>query len=185
MQSTGLASVTISTNHDAVALVDDTSGQQFHRRSHTLSALFLHRGYRYGWLFAALIVFLLAQVHPAQAAPRGQSNPGTSPQLYLLPREGNGANVVVDSHIAPLRVVDDASGPLLNVSAIYRLRNQADSEVTLPLMLFPGGDLMISSFQNLSLTQNQQALLLQPAEGGGFFSQITLTADERTTLLLQ
>jgi hypothetical protein len=133
----------------------------------------------------------LAAARPnlAHAAPLTQSNPGTSPQLYLLPREAANNIVVVDSHIATLRVVDDAvndgGAPFLNVNAIYRLRNPSDNGVTLPLMLFPGGDLSLGGFQNLALTQNQQALLLQPGEGGGYFSQIALGAGERATLTLQ
>jgi hypothetical protein len=132
-----------------------------------------------------LVLLALTQPAPAHAAPRSQNNPGTSPQLYLLPRDAANNVVVVDSHIATLRVVDDAAGPFLNVNAIYRLRNPADSGVTLPLTLFPGGDLGLSTFQSLSLTQNQQALLLLPGDGGGYFTEIALGAGERATLLLQ
>lgn len=136
-------------------------------------------------LVGVLLILAFAQPQPAHAAPRAQTNPGTSPQLYLLPRQANNNVVIVDSHIATLRVIDDASGPLLNVHAVYRLRNPASSGVTLPLTLFPGGDLTLSGFQNLSLTQYQQELLLLPGEGGGFFSEIALGAGERTQLDLR
>ncbi len=136
-------------------------------------------------LVVLLLLLTLAQPQIAHAAPLTQSNPGTSPQLYLLPRDAANNNVVVDSHIAKLRVVDDAAGPFLNVNASYHLRNPADSEVILPLMLFPGGDQSLSGYQNLTLTQNFQTLLLQPGDGGGFFSQIALGAGQRATLTLQ
>jgi hypothetical protein len=136
-------------------------------------------------LVVLLVLLALAQPRTAQAAPLAQSNPGTSPQLYLLPRDPANSNVVVDSHIATLRLLDDAAGPLLAVDAVYRLRNPADNDVTLPLQLFPGGDPSLGGYQGVSLTQNLQPLLVQPGDNGGFFSQITLAAGGKTTLNLQ
>jgi hypothetical protein len=141
--------------------------------------------FQLGWPILLALFTLIATFESAFAAPLAQSNPGTSPQLYLLPRDAANNIVIVDSHIATLRVIDDASGPQLSVNAIYRLRNPGNNGVTLPLMLFPGGDQSLSGFQNLSLTQNQQALLLQPGDGGGYLSQIELGAGERATLILQ
>lgn len=188
-------SVKHSTYDDDATLAEDTAGQKFKkvrtmppvtypaylvarvRATLLLSAL----------LFAALLVLAAPQVAHAAPnhAPHSQSNPGTSPQLYLLPRDAANNNVEVESHIATLRVVDDAAGPLLTVNAIYRLRNPETNEVTLPLMLFPGGDQSLSGYQNLTLTQNQQALPLEVSDGGGYFSQISLAAGGRATLLLQ
>lgn len=167
--------VVCSTDHDEVALADDTYGRK------------VGNIWRAWPLLCLIVVFLLSLTAPqsTHAAPRAQSNPGTSPQLYLLPRDSATNNVIVDTHIANLTVIDDASGPLLDVNAVYRLRNPAQGDVTLPLMLFPGGDQSLSGFQDLSLMQNQQALLLQPADGGGFLTQIALGAGERSTLTLR
>src|SRR5690606_21648657 len=68
----------------------------------------------YGWLIIPLFLLALMQPRVAHAAPRVQTNPGTSPQLYLLPQGANN-NVEVTSHIAILRVIDDANGPQLGV----------------------------------------------------------------------
>lgn len=169
--------VYIPTHHDAAARVDDTNGQKFSAIVHFVTHF-------WGGLIAALLLLAFAQPQVVQAAPLAQSNPGASPQLYLLPREAND-DVAVDTHIATLRVIDDSAGPLLHVNAVYRLRNQGENDLTLPLMLFPGGDQSLSGYQNLSLTQDQQALLLQPGDEGGYFSQIALGAGERATLTLQ
>ncbi|MCC6457597.1 MAG: hypothetical protein IT328_21755 [Caldilineaceae bacterium] len=178
----------IATNHnsindDVAALVDDTKGpiSSDPGRDRSLRQ-------HWGWLAALLFLLAFVQPHVAQAAPLSQNNPGTSPQLYLLPRDLANSNVVVDSHIATLRVSDaggDTAGPTLTVNALYHLRNPASSEVTLPLQLYPGGDQSLGGYQALSLIQNQQPLLLQPGDNGGFLSQITLGAGGATTLNLQ
>ena len=179
------------TYDDDTALADDTVGRKINK-DRPIWRNFWRATCPPPIMLLSAIVFallMLAQPHVAQAsppmAPHSQSNPDTSPQLYLLPRDAANNNVEVESHIATLRVVDDAAGPLLTVNAVYRLRNPETTEVTLPLMLFPGGDQSLSGYQNLSLTQNQQGLPLEASEGGGFFSQITLTAGGRATLILQ
>jgi hypothetical protein len=177
--------VYISIHHDEIALTDDTGGQKISNSISLWPAALWQKPRVVAWLLVGLFMLALAQPRPAHAAPRLQSNPGTSPQLYLLPRDAANNNVIVDTHIATLRVVDDAAGPQLNVNAVYQLHNPADSDVTLPLMLFPGGDQSLGGFQNLSLTRNDDVLLLQPGDGGGYFSQTALSAGERATLTLR
>ena len=184
-------SVKQSTYDDDATLAEDTAGQKFKKVRPMPPATYpAFPGARLrgtlllgALLFAALLMLVAPPM--AHAAPHSQSNPGTSPQLYLLPRDAANNNVEVESHIATLRVVDDAAGPLLTVSAIYRLRNPETNEVTLPLLLFPGGDQSLSGYQNLTLTQNEQTLPLEASDGGGYFSQISLAAGGRATLLLQ
>ncbi len=169
--------------HDVAMPVEDTVGQNisYLNRSHTSSVTALPD---WRWLVALFVLLAIAQPQRLQAAPRAQSNPGTSPQLYLLPRDPGNSNVSADTHIVTLRVVDDASGLLLTVNGTYQLRNPADNAVTLPLQLFPGGDQSLGGFQSLSLSQNQEALPLTPVDGGGYFSQIEMAADGQTTLNL-
>lgn len=174
--------------NDEATLVDDTSGRNIAACS-PLGLLF-YRLYRRGLLRAGLLLAILLilgfwHLPVAHAAPQSQSNPGTSPQLYLLPRDAANNNVVVDTHLVTLHVIDDPAGLQLQVNAIYKLHNPADSGVTLPLVLFPGGDQSLGGFQNLSLTQDDKPLLLQSGDGGGYLSQIAMDAGDHTTLVLQ
>ena len=169
-----------TSQHDVIIPQYDTVGRHPHHPLF-LRAWGLHIC---GWWVVLLVALAISLPQSVHAAPSAQSNPGTSPQLYLLPRDGN-TNISVDTHIATLRVINDGAGPLLTVDATYRLRNPADSGVTQPLQLFPGGDLSLSGFQNVALSQNQQPLPLEPNGSGGYFSQIDLAADGQTTLNLQ
>ena len=151
-----------TSQHDVIIPQYDTVGRYPHHPLF-LRAWGLHIC---GWWVVLLVALAISQPQSVHAAPVAQSNPGTSPQLYLLPRDGN-TNISVDTHIATLRVINDGAGPLLTVDATYRLRNPADSGVTQPLHLFPGGDLSLSGLQNVALSQNQQTLPLEPNGSGG------------------
>lgn len=133
---------------------------------------------RWGALVLLLILALASRPRPAFA----QGTPGVPPQLYLLPVEST--DVVLETHLADLRVVIGDSGPAAVMEAGYRLRNPTKHDVELQLRLAPGGDQSISSFQALSLSANGEALALEAAGDGGYLSRVYLPTDGRVLLRL-
>lgn len=169
---------------DASSVHDDARPLRLDTLSHSLIPSLSHSlnrslSHSLGLLLGLLLTLLFTA--PAHA----QSNPGTSPQLYLLPQNPAASAVSVETHIATLRVLDDPAGPLVSVDATYRLRNPADTPIDLPLRLFAGGDRSLSPYQGLTLTLNDQLLPLAPEEGGGYLSQVSLAAEGRLTLRLR
>lgn len=134
-------------------------------------------------------LLLLGMAQPAHAAPPGapapQTVPGASPQRYLLPLNPASNDVVLETHIANLRVVDDANGPYVVVDATYRLRNPASTPVNLPLRIFAGGDPNLEPIQGLSLTQNNEPLILSTNADGFVVSDVNIGAEDRVTLRLR
>lgn len=142
------------------------------------------------WLLALLFLLgMLPIAQPAQAsdlgAPAAQVVAGASPQRYLLPLDPATSNVALETHIANLRVVDDANGPYVVVDATYRLRNPADTAVNLPLRIFAGGDPSLEPIQGLSLTQGDQPMVLSVNPDGFVVSDVNIEAEGRVTLNLR
>lgn len=136
-----------------------------------------------GWplrVWAALGLVLVLMAWPRHAAAQG--TPGVPPQLYLLP--AGSTNVVLETHLADLRIVAGEGDASVVMEASYRLRNPTESDVNLGLRLAPGGDQSISTFQGVSLTANGQALGLEAAGDGGFLSSVYIPANGRASLNL-
>lgn len=125
-----------------------------------------------------VILALVGWPRPALA----QGMPGVPPQLYLLPV--GSTNVVLETHLADLRVVTGEGGASVVMDASYRLRNPTDGDVELGLRLAPGGDQSISSFQGVALSANGEALGLEAAGDGGFVSRVYIPADGRAAIRL-
>jgi hypothetical protein len=118
----------------------------------------------------------------AQHTQLVQVTAGASPQLYLLPTDST--NVVLETHLADLRLVTGDGGASLVMDASYRLRNPTQEGVTLGLRLAPGGDQSLSAFQGVALSAGEQALALQPAGDGGYTGQVSIPPDGRLALRL-
>lgn len=148
---------------------------------------------RAGWLLLLALLITVSTTRPLLAsapgaplkAPSVQVVAGASPQRYLLPLEPATSDVVLETHIANLRVVDDANGPYVMVDATYRLRNPADTAVNLPLRIFAGGDPSLGSIQGLSLSQGDQPLVLSVNQDGFVVSDVDIGAEGRVALNLR
>lgn len=104
------------------------------------------------------------------------------PQLYLLPADST--NVVLETHLADLRLAVGEGGASAVMDASYRLRNPTKGDVDLGLRLAPGGDQSLSTFQAVSLSANGEALGLEPVGDGGFASRVLIPAGGRATIRL-
>ncbi len=134
--------------------------------------------WRWGWIALWVILALMAWPQTASA----QGTPGVPPQLYLLPADST--NVVLETHLADLRVVAGEGQASVVMEASYRLRNPTENTVNLGLRLAPGGDQSISGFEGVALAADGAALGLEAAGDGGFVSQVSIPADGRVSLRL-
>jgi hypothetical protein len=121
---------------------------------------------------------LVGGARPALA----QGTPGVPPQLYLLPADST--NVVLETHLADLRVTLGEGGASVVMDASYRLRNPTDNDVEMGLRLAPGGDQSVSGYQGLALSANGEPLGLEAAGDGGFLSRVYIPADGRAAIRL-
>ena len=119
-----------------------------------------------------------------QAVPAAQGTPGASPQLYLLPQDASTSDVVLETHIAVLRVLETAGGAQAVMDARYSLRNPAEEAVTVPIRLLFGGDRSLGPVQSVSLTTGGEAVALTPSDDGGYTGVLDLAADGRMALRL-
>jgi hypothetical protein len=143
------------------------------------------RAYRRGLHILFLVAMMwLGQVTALHAAPNRQDATGSAPQLYLLPQNPTTTNVIVETHIVTLRILDDGDPPQVVVDGSYRLHNPADAATTVPLRLLAGGDGDVGTLQAVVLTQGGQNVPLTPDAAGGYVGEIFLDAGARTTLRL-
>ena len=136
-------------------------------------------GFAPAFLIALGLLFLTAA--QVRAAPPTQGVPGASPQLYLLPQDASAADVVLETHIATIRILPTGDGAV--VDAQYSLRNPTDEAVSVPIRLLPGGDRSLGPAQAVSLTDDGEALALTP-DDDGYTGVISLAADGRLSLRL-
>lgn len=135
-------------------------------------------------LAALLAVLFFLRPAPLHAAPRLQTATGSAPQLYLLPQNPTSTNIIADTHIVTLRVLDDLTAPTVQVDGTYRLRNPASEAATVPFRLLLGGDTALGAIQGVSLTRDGEPLGLVQTDDGGFVGELVLNAGARTTLRL-
>lgn len=114
-----------------------------------------------------------------------QETSGTSPQLYLIPQSAANNNIVLEAHIANLRLFDDPNAPGVSLDGTYRLRNPASQAATVPLRLYPGGDQSLGAPQGVSLTQGDQVIGLMPDGNGGYTGEVSIPASSSITLRLR
>lgn len=130
-----------------------------------------------------LIAWLLVWLGAAPLS--AQDSVGSSPQLYLLPQNPATNNVVLEAHVATLRLVEDSAGPRVTLDATYRLRNPTNAAVAVPVRLFPGGDQSLGAPQGVTLTSNEQPVVLASAADGGYTGQVTVPANGTLGLRLR
>ncbi len=127
-------------------------------------------------MIVLVTALLFGHATPLQAAPALQDATGTSPQLYLLPQNPMTTNIIVETHIVTLRILDQEGTPQVVVDGTYRLHNPADEAVGVPLRLLAGGDATVGDIQAVSLTQNGETVALTPSGDGGYVGETVLDA---------
>ncbi len=134
---------------------------------------------------ALLLVFIEATAAPPgdpPSSPAAQSVTGMTKQLYLLPAED--PLVQLQTHTVNLYVTDNGDGSVsVFMDAVYRVKNDTDEAIPLPLILYPG--IGSAPTQDVSLTIGGQFLSLSPAAGGGLASEVEIPADSQVVFRLQ
>ena len=125
---------------------------------------------------------LLIRAPTVQAAPAAQGVPGASPQLYLLPQDASTTDVVLETHIATIRLLPTGDGAAVDTQ--YILRNPTDEAVTVPVRLLPGGDRSLGPAQGVSLTNDGDPVPLAADDDGGYSGDLYLAVDGRLSLHL-
>lgn len=154
------------------------------------------RQFRLLWKSSWLLLMLWLSTTPVHAAspgvhsfvPTQQNHPADVAHLFLLPLSDTPVRLL--THTVDVVPSLNGDGSLtLTIAATYRLHNPESEAVTVLLRLVPArgdGRAARTMPTNVSLETDGQALPLQPSgENRQLTTELSLTADTRTNLLLR